>query len=307
MIRRAPRYDNDPDVITRPDTVPAVLRFAEESSPAIETGAHRELKPYPAVPPPSDEATVVYALSAMQPTPRVVTPLPELRSGTRNSLASTVPPPSRTRRKSEPRVSEFMAEDARFDERPQATPVYMMMSPASVEGPTLAPPAPAPPAPPAPAQGSTLAPPSNTRTTARRAAVAPPTLAPPAFVALEEAPRRGTGRAFLLGALTTIVAALIGAGLGNGSIKDSVERLRGGGVATTAPVSAPRPAKAAAQPPVVVAAPPPAPVPTPEAARVPVVRFQDLTPTQADETQADKDKEDAPSTKTKRKTRPRRR
>ena len=89
MIRRAPRYDNDPDVITRPDTVPAVQRFAEESSPVIETGPHRDLKPYPAVPPPSDEATVVYALSALQPAPRVVTPLPELRSGTRNSLAST--------------------------------------------------------------------------------------------------------------------------------------------------------------------------------------------------------------------------
>jgi len=101
MIRRAPKYENDPDVVTRPDTVPAALRFAEESSPAIDPGPHRELKPYPAVPPPSDEATVVYALSAMQPAPlsaghlvTMATTLQLTRSaakaGSRSSIGSTL-------------------------------------------------------------------------------------------------------------------------------------------------------------------------------------------------------------------------
>ena len=106
-------YDNDPERITRPDTVPAALRFTETSdisSGVEQRGATRELAPYPAlrdVTPPPGEATVVdpplrRALESAQHASeqrREADALKELRSGPRHRVVSTVPPPSRARRK----------------------------------------------------------------------------------------------------------------------------------------------------------------------------------------------------------------
>jgi hypothetical protein len=106
-------YDNDPERITRPDTVPAALRFAETSdisSGVEQRGATRELAPYPGlrdVPPPRDEPTVIdpplrrasLPVQRVSEERRATEALQELRSGPRHRTVSTVPPPSRARRK----------------------------------------------------------------------------------------------------------------------------------------------------------------------------------------------------------------
>lgn len=125
------RYDSDPDAITRPDIVPASLRFAgaDDSNPSIvEHRVHRELAKYPSLPdtPISrDEPTVVDAAlqKSMEPPrasetrlarpvsdvprseTRLARPTPDVpRSETRDRLDSTVPPPRARRSGSAPEV-----------------------------------------------------------------------------------------------------------------------------------------------------------------------------------------------------------
>lgn len=103
--RRRVVYDNDPERITRPDTVPAALRFAENSdvSSGVEPRGMRELAPYPSLPdvlPPRDEPTVVDPpVQRVEEERRAIDAVKELRSGPRHRTVSTVPPPSRARQK----------------------------------------------------------------------------------------------------------------------------------------------------------------------------------------------------------------
>jgi hypothetical protein len=98
-------YDNDPEGSTRPDTVPAALRFAETSdvSSGVEQRGTRELAPYPGLtdlPTPRDEPTVVdpplrRASSVAVPRDpqerRATDAVQELPSGRRHRTISTVP------------------------------------------------------------------------------------------------------------------------------------------------------------------------------------------------------------------------
>jgi hypothetical protein len=92
------RCDNDPHGVTRRDIIPAPIRFGEESSPASSSGPIRELQPYSALRPNADDATVKYALVQDASAPhyaegeRPSDVPPELRSGTRVTPTSTLPP-----------------------------------------------------------------------------------------------------------------------------------------------------------------------------------------------------------------------
>ena len=129
-------YDIDPDGITRPDTVPAALRFLvdEESTPGSGFGhrVQRELSAYPSVPEmtkPNDAPTIVDAplQRATMPTPRENEPsypafpsqVPQ--SGPRHRMVSTVPPP-RTRRSRESGSHVTTSQGAPNARVPRVTP-----------------------------------------------------------------------------------------------------------------------------------------------------------------------------------------
>lgn len=119
--------DIGPEANTRPDTVPAALRFADDSMPSsVFEPRPRELAPYSAVPELSarfDEPTVPDpALQRVSPVPPRVSedhPAPDRtvvpRSGTRHRLVSTVPPP-RVQRERE----RVRSDAALRDEQPPA-------------------------------------------------------------------------------------------------------------------------------------------------------------------------------------------
>ncbi len=249
MTRRAPRYDNDPGVITRPDTVPAAIRFAEDSLTGFDTKINRELAPYPTLQPLSDEPTVNYAIVSPFADAQGHTPSDanaEARSGTQQMLASTVPPPSRTRLK----LDSATNEDVERAEEHRSSPRAEERRP---------------------------------RAAGRRSNPALASMPAPAPMPFET-PRKGT-RTFLLGAVTAIVAAAIGASLGNGSLQGAVEQLFGDGTESAAVTLAPAPATPARSRGNVASAAPaptaaePRPAATAEASRVPVMSFQDLPPT----------------------------
>jgi hypothetical protein len=266
MTRRASRYDNDPDVNTRPDTVPGPIRFAEESLTALDAKVQRELAPYPSLQPLSDERTVNYGIVSPFSDARGHTPSNagvELRSGTQHMLASTVPPPSRTRVKLDSATNEDALRTREHRSSPRAE--EHRSSPRAEEHRS---------SPRAPDQQA------NPRAAERRAGAAAASLPPPAPMPLETS-RKGM-RTFLLGAVTAIVAAAVGASLGNGSLQGAASKLFGGTEA--APVlGAPVPAKPAEARPNIVAPAPagaePPPAAPAEASGVPVMSFQELPPT----------------------------
>ncbi|HEY3494534.1 MAG TPA: hypothetical protein VGK73_07605, partial [Polyangiaceae bacterium] len=107
MTRKPARAHIASDDATRPDTVPAALRFADESVPSsvFEAAGPRVLEPYAARPeilPPADEATVNYGPPggfppgdgrAQKHSPSHITKAP--RSGTRNKQPSIETPVER--------------------------------------------------------------------------------------------------------------------------------------------------------------------------------------------------------------------
>jgi hypothetical protein len=254
MTRRASRYDNDPDVNTRPDTVPGPIRFAEESLTALDAKVARKLAPYPSLQPLSDEQTVNYGIVSPFGDTRGHTPSnpsAELRSRTQNTLASTVPPPSRTRVKLDSATNEDAARPHEHRSSPRA----------------------------------------DEHRSSPRASL------PPSAPLPLETPRKGM-RTFLLGAVTAIVSAAIGASLGNGSLQGAATRLFGGGAETAPVLVSPVPAKPAPAP--KVAAPAaagaaPRPAATAEPSRVPVMSFQELPPTKQEAAVSEEPKQAKPT------------
>ncbi len=115
------RYDNAPDVITRPDIRPGALQYATNSGAASrsEPRISRDEPSYQVAPIRFDEPTVAYAALQRVPTdsPRGSEERPaslrttKRRSGSRHRVASTTPPPSRVRRKGDPAASDSARSD----------------------------------------------------------------------------------------------------------------------------------------------------------------------------------------------------
>jgi hypothetical protein len=253
--RRDPRSYTGPEENTRPDTVPAALRFAELSSPDLEAPPHRELAPYPTLPSRFDEPTVSYAIVSpvVDANERSVTDASaESSSGARRRLASTVPPPSRTRTKAPvinevERVTTPLPTAARI-----ATPL------------------------PGAARIITPLPGATSRIATPLPSVVPVPIRTSVPVARSAPPgesRQSSARLVLVAVVCSFLAAAVGASLGNGSLMRAVDGLRGNTVATPPTPAAVAPAPRAAA----------APISTPEVSSVPVVRLQDLPPSERGE------------------------
>jgi hypothetical protein len=256
--RRVPSAHTGPEENTRPDTVPAALRFAELSSPDLEPPPHRELAPYPTLPSRLDEPTVSYAIVSpvIDSHERSVTDASaESSSGARHRLASTVPPPSRTRNK--PPVTKEV-------ER-VTTPL-----PTAARIPTPLPGA---------ARIVTPLPGAASRIATPLPSVVPAPIRTSVPVARSAPPAdpRQSARLILVAVVSSFLAAAIGASLGNGSLMRAVDAVRGKTVATPPTPAAVAPVKPTSQR-VGAAAPQPAaaPVAAAEVPPVPVVRLQDL-------------------------------
>jgi hypothetical protein len=235
-------WDARAEESTRPDIVPAKVRFAEECVPrsGVDHRTPNELAPYsevPAMPLTLSDVTVpdlalqrAVVVSAPVPTgfpgvsaaqmPRIKTPVPRLitplpHSGTRHREASTVPPP-RARRRADSSPSQ----------------------PRAAEPP-------------------------------------PPAGAVVEDVDLSLQPRRNRGRVVLFAGLTAFLASVVGASIGSGNFERVTERLLGAlpkhepvplvsvALPPAVPREAPRPARAVT----------PAP---PATSETPVVRLEDL-------------------------------
>jgi hypothetical protein len=188
-------YDKDPDENTRPDTVPAALRFAEASAlqSGIEHARPRELAPYPRlkemtlpdITAANDEATTV--------DPPLARPKKDLPSGPRHrsiETISTVPPPH-----------------ARHPSGPRHRPIETI---------------------------STVPPPSHARhrvplaTHAVTRPVEPPRIVEQARIVTTSppaAPPKKRWPTFLALAATAFAAAVFGTTLGNGSLGNAVGHL----------------------------------------------------------------------------------
>lgn len=266
---RALMYDNDAGEITRPD-IPAALGSGPGDGDVRASGFHprqeqeRELAPYtamPVLPSRLNEPTIPDAALKMSMaradvrddhTPSDVGRTP--RSGPRHQapsaapppeLLSTIPPPARTR--------------ARKSLSPDATRARSSLSPDS-------------------SRGRKSVPPDSAGFAARARVTAKATP-----VALREPEHPSLVRAFLLVTGTAVLAAMIGVGLGNGSL----ERLLSSSPPADAPPPAPpvariAPARATSTPASALtpAAPPRAAV-TDEAPKVPVMRVDQLPPGEA--------------------------
>ncbi|HTQ06470.1 MAG TPA: hypothetical protein VMI54_21570 [Polyangiaceae bacterium] len=260
-------------MVTRPDIVPAPLRFAEESAPASSIEPMRELKPYPALRPHADDATVKYAL--MQGVSTVPPPRAQ----------STVPPASHTQRKTPTATSAPIR-------TPLPRPAERLATPLPHGAPRLTTPLP---------KGAEHLATPLPRTTERFSTPSVSFLSPPRPVPdLPPPSRRPAGRrqgpstltVGLILLVTTVVAAAAGASLGDRSVERATTRWFGG---SPKPVAAP-PAKAIPPAPVsmpTITAPlataagtqavPRASAPPVSAAlapseRSPAVRFEDLPP-----------------------------
>jgi hypothetical protein len=209
-------YDNDADSITRPD-IPAALVPSEEDARAsgFHPRAERELAPYTAVPVltarlneptiPDAALRVSMAQSARveEHTPSAPSaPSVPPRSGTRQQLASTVPPPAMA--STVPPPPRARTKQAAVPDRPPSS---------DRRGERLATPLP------------TLSAPASDRR-GERLATPLPTLTPTHTVTPAPAPAPVSHfHMYLLIAGTAVAAAAIGIGLGNGSLGRFGERL----------------------------------------------------------------------------------
>ncbi len=300
------RYDSDPHGVTRRDIVPAPVRFAEESSPASSTGPVRELQPYPALRPHADEATVKYALIQDASAPpyaegeRPSDVPPELRSGTRVTPTSTLPPttalraPSTTPPASHVKTKAPLPSNARIV-TPLPSNARIVTPPPHTRIVTPLP---------SNARIVTPLPRSEDRYATASVSFAPPakpiSVAPPASAphvpARQPAPLRGPsplGTA-VIALITIVVAARLGASLGDGSLQRLWTRSF---AETPKPALAPVPNPVRTTPVSAALAPPlrpqitsavPRSAPVPAASSAPAVRFEDLPaePTSEAETPA---------------------
>lgn len=295
---RPRRYDGDAQGATRRDTVPAAVRFSEDSSPASSAGPARELQRYPALRPHADEATVKYSLMqdgsaapGREDGDRASDLPPEFRSGTRVTptsprAPSTTPPASHVKSKA-PQASERLKTSLPSNAR-ITTP---LPSNARIRTPL-----------PSSARITTPLPRSEGHYATPSVSFAPPpkpiSVAPTASAPLASARRPPVpSGAKLLGtvviALVTIVlAAVIGATLGDGSLQRLCARLFSEAPksapaltpnATRAPPASPR---LAPSPRVVAPAPQRSPS-GPATSSAPSVRFEDLAPEAEPEPAAD--------------------
>jgi hypothetical protein len=268
------RCDNDPHGVTRRDIIPAPIRFGEESSPASSSGPIRELQPYSALRPNADDATVKYALVQDASAPhyaegeRPSDVPPELRSGTRVTPTSTLPPKAALRAPSTtPPASHVKAKAP----QPNARISTPLPSNARIITPLPR------------SDGHYTTPSVSFAPAPKPISIAPSASAPPAS-RHRPPPLRGPS---LLGtvsiALITIVfAAILGASLGNGSMPRLWTRFfaeapqpalaPAANPLRTPAVSAPRAPSLHPQ----VAAPAPSSASAPAAPSTPAVRFEDL-------------------------------
>jgi hypothetical protein len=244
--QRGVGYDKDPDANTRPDTVPAALRFNDDSATwsNLSQRGERELAPYtsrPEILPPSDEPTVadrslwrmpVPERRAADERPKRETPMPS--SGLRHRLASTAPPPVRKQPEPAPDTHETEVDAA-----------------------------------PAPAHIPTLRRSPQGRSSATSLSTPP------------RAHRKNSRMFVITVALMTIPASVLGMSVGNGSLERAFTSLLGAraepqltpavpAARTTAPASE----TAVSTPPQKAARP--ARAAEPEAAPIPTLRFRDL-------------------------------
>jgi len=305
---RSLRYDSDPQGVTRRDVVPAPIRFAEESSPASSAGPMRELRPYPGLRPHADEPTVNYGrvqdLSAppQQGDGERPSDVPaELRSGTRVTPTSTLPPTAAVAAPSTTPPASHVKAKAPHPNARIATP---LPSNARIATPR---PSNARIATPLPSNARIATPlPSNARIATPlprsegRYATASVSFAPPPKPISAESPAfappasaRTPPRApSLLGTvsialITIVLAAIVGATLGDGSLQQLWSRSFGAArqappaaaanPAPTAPVALP--AAPAVRPHAVAPAQSSPPVPAEPSA--PALRFEDLPAEQA--------------------------
>lgn len=275
-MKREPRFrrcDNDPQAITRPDIACAPIPLPEESGPASSIEPMRELLPYTAPRPHSDDATVKYALvqGASTVTPRHDGERPsdvpaEHRSGTRSTPTSTLPPPAPALPPTRPPASGVQAKaPAPPKNAALATPLPGRAERIITPSISFAPP-------PQPLQE--LLPPVAAQSVARR-----------------EGP--STWRVVLLLAVTSIAAAAVGASLGDGSLQRLWARWFGAApnpalVPSHASEPAAAPSARATATPLRVTPPAERPAPAVAPSAPAAVRFQDLPaePTTADDAPA---------------------
>lgn len=274
---RSLRYDNDPQEVTRRDLAPAPLRFGEQSSPASSLEPLRELKPYPALRPHADDATVKYALvqdasRSRRDDGERPSDLPsEFRSGTRVTPTSTLPPTLSSTASTTPPASHVQA---RAPVPPNARIPTPLPANARITTPL-----------PANARIATPLPRSDQRYATSSVSFAPPPK--PLSTSLPAAPHRAApapGPSMLglsgIALLTIILAAFVGATLGDGAAERLWARFSG---------DVPKPAPAAVAPQTRTAAPSPAPAATTRSqasvehaapaatlSSPPAVRFEDL-------------------------------
>jgi hypothetical protein len=312
MKRRRPLTSCDigSDGITRTDTVPAAVRFAEEESVSsgdasvpssgFQWSKPRELPAYPPLPelPPSfNESTVPdgpLQRAAMVPhrsSPRVVddsTPVPA--AGVKPYVDVSMPP-----------AATRIATPRPFVGTPAAPAAARIPTPRPYVGGL-----------PLPMVEATPRPRETLRSPAReqQPSVTPHGSEPPARAearAPVAPPARGASaaRLFAIGVLTVVASAAVGASLGDGSLARVVERLRGTSVKQTPTPAPPNPSRAPAPRPVAkVEGPAPAPVVTVEAPRVPVMRLDDL-PVVAEASAAEEPVQSAPVPRSRPRLRPR--